>query len=180
MKGSMDLIALIGESTCGKSTIQKELLSFGYEALVLVTTRPRREGEVSGKDYVYISKEEFASRWEKGEFLSVGEYNGWYYGVAKELCADNCVVVLTPRMLREFKKKFENIVSFYIKVPRRDRLIKALHTRSNIEEIKRRDASDVGQYDGIEDEVDYVIENEGYHRSAAAIAQWIDLVMNGE
>lgn len=174
------MIALVGESACGKSEIQKELFALGYETLTLVTTRPKRENEVAGKDYLYVSVEEFVRRWEDDGLIGVAEYNGWYYGVAKELCADNCVVVLTPRMLREFKKKFENIVSFYIKVPRRDRLIKALHTRTDIEEIKRRDASDVGQYDGIEDEVDYVIENEGYHRSAAALAQWIDLVMNGE
>lgn len=174
------MIALVGESTCGKSTIQKELYSFGYETLTLVTTRPKREGEVPGKDYVYVTEEEFLKRCKNDEFLVVSGYNGWYYGIPKETYTDNCVAVLTPRQLRRFNDWVENIVSFYIKVPRRDRLIKALQTRSDIEEIKRRDASEVGQYDGIEEEVDYVIENEGYRRSAAAIAQWIDLVMNGE
>lgn len=174
------MIVLIGESACGKSTIQKELCSLGYEKVISMTTRPQRANEVPGKDYVFVSNEEFEQRWEEDYFVEVGEYNGWHYGTPKEECAENGVAVLTPHGLRQLKKQMKDIVSFYIKVPRRDRLIKALHTRNDIEEVKRRDASDVGQYDGIEDEVDFVIENEGYHRSAAAIAQWIDLVMNGE
>ena len=41
----------------------------------------------------------------------------------------------------------------------------AAHITDNIEEAYRRSLSDVGQFDGIEDEVDYVINNEGYKKS---------------
>ena len=88
---------------------------------------------------------------------------------------ENTVCVLTPHGLRQIKKNFgqEDIVSFYIKVPRRDRLIKLLERGDEIDEAIRRNQSDVGQYDGIEDEVDFVIENEGYLLSPGYLAKQI-------
>ena len=64
-----------------------------------------------------------------------------------------------------------NVVSFYINVPRRDRLIKILQRGDNIEESYRRNLSDVGQFDGIEDEVDFVLYNEGYQKSIEEMAK---------
>lgn len=64
-------------------------------------------------------------------------------------------------------------MSFYIKVPRRDRLIKILQRGDDIDEAIRRNQSDVGQYDGIEDEVDYVVENDGYMFSKNYLAKKI-------
>ena len=64
-------------------------------------------------------------------------------------------------------------MSFYINVPRRDRLIKLLQRGDSIEEAYRRSLSDVGQFDGIEDEVDFVVDNEGYVRPIAEMAQTI-------
>lgn len=61
----------------------------------------------------------------------------------------------------------------YIKVPRRDRLIKILQRKDDIEEAKRRDASDVGQFDGIEDEVTYVIENPEYKFTPQDMAEFV-------
>ena len=74
--------------------------------------------------------------------------------------------------IAEFVKEYPEIkiVSFYINVPRRDRLIKILQRGDNIEEAYRRSLSDVGQFDGIEDEVDFVIENNGYEREVMDVA----------
>lgn len=82
------------------------------------------------------------------------------------------MVVLTPHGLRQLKKNIDlKIISFYIKVPRRDRLIKILKRGDDIEEAYRRNLSDVGQFDGIEDEVDYVINNPGYEKGTMTMSQ---------
>lgn len=172
------MIALIGESCSGKSTVQKALCSIGYDKVVTVTTRPKRPGEIDGEDYTFVTEEDFAIGIAKGRFAEYAEYKNWLYGTLKEDYSENGVVVLTPRGLRELKDQGINVVSFYIKVPRRDRLIRALQTRKDIEEIKRRDGSDVGQFDGVEDEVDFVIENDGYYKNPETIARFIDSVMN--
>ena len=88
------------------------------------------------------------------------------------------IAVLTPHGLRQISKiDGINVVSFYIKVPRRDRLIKLLQRGDSIEEAYRRSLSDVGQFDGIEDEVDHVIDNYGYEKSIEEMANEIKQII---
>ena len=56
-----------------------------------------------------------------------------------------------------------NPMSIYIYVDRRSRLIQLLLRGDSIDESYRRNLSDVGMFDGITNEVDYVIENSNYH-----------------
>jgi guanylate kinase len=171
------MLILVGESASGKSTIEKELVKLGYNKIVSYTSRPLRDGEVNGIDYNFISKEKFEELKQNSFFAEVGEYRGWYYGSAKDDCTNDKVAVLTPHGLRQMKSiDGLDITSFYINVPRRDRLIKILQRGDNIEECYRRSLSDVGQFDGIEDEVDYVIENDGYSKTPMEIATIIHVL----
>lgn len=170
------MIILVGESASGKSTIEKILADeYGYKRTVSYTTRPPRDGEVNGVDYYFISEDEYTEKFHSGYFVETGAYNGWFYGTTREQYDENTVCVLTPHGLRQIKKNFgeNNISTFYIKVPRRDRLIKILQRGDNVDEAIRRNQSDVGQYDGIEDEVDFVIENDNYKKSPKECAKEI-------
>lgn len=170
------MIVLVGESASGKSTIEKALVdNYGFQKIISYTTRPPRQGEVDGIDYHFISKEKFQELQSKNFFAEVGNYRGWYYGSSVEDCKkDGMVVVLTPHGFRQMKK-YENldIISFYINIPRRDRMIKILQRGDDIEECHRRSVSDIGMFDGIEDEVNFIIHNEGYEKSADNIADEI-------
>lgn len=167
------MIVLVGESASGKSSIEKYLVdNYGYNKVVSYTTRSPRPNEVDGVDYHFISVEEFNSLKYRGFFAETAVYNNWNYGTAKEDCTNDKVAVVTPHGLRQISKiNGINVISFYIKVPRRDRLIKILQRGDNIEEAYRRSLSDVGQFDGIEDEVDYIIHNDGYKKSISEIAE---------
>lgn len=52
------IIALIGESGSGKDTLMKEFLMLHKDCneIISCTTRPRREGEIDGKNYNFLSK----------------------------------------------------------------------------------------------------------------------------
>lgn len=167
------MIVLVGESASGKSSIEKYLVeNYGYKKIVSYTTREPRDGEVDGVDYHYISKELFLMLKKEDFFAETAVYNGWYYGTAKKDCTDDKIAVLTPHGLRQVKKINNiNVISFYINVPRRDRLIKILQRGDNIEEAYRRNLSDVGQFDGVEDEVNFVIDNSGYEKSIIEMAE---------
>lgn len=169
------MIVLVGESASGKSSIERYLVdNCGYNKVVSYTTRQPREGEVDGVDYHFITVERFEYLSEQGFFAESAIYNNWHYGIAKEDCTDDKVAVLTPHGLRQVSKiDGVNITSFYINVPRRDRLIKILQRGDDIEESYRRNVSDVGQFDGIEDEVNYVINNNGYSKSVAEMSKEI-------
>ena len=169
------MVVLVGESASGKSSIEKNLVDkYRYNKIVSYTTRQPRHGEVDGTDYHFIDNKRFNELKEAGFFAENACYNGWQYGVAKEDCTDDKVAVLTPHGLRQVSKIPEiNVTSFYINVPRRDRLIKILQRGDSIEEAYRRNVSDVGMFDGIEDEVDYVIHNDEYKKSIEQITNEI-------
>lgn len=171
------MICLIGESASGKSTIEKEIVNkYRYQKIISYTTRPPRPTEIDGVDYHFISKEKFHELQMNNFFVEIGCYRDWWYGSALEDCKDNAIAVLTPHGFRQMKSIDSlNITSFYINIPRRDRLIKILQRGDDIEECYRRSLSDVGQFDGIADEVDFIIHNDGYEKSVDDIS---DEVMN--
>lgn len=156
------IIVLLGESASGKSTIQKRLIQFGYKPILQYTTRPMRDNEIAGTDYHFISDEEFNLLKSQNYFAEVSEFRGWQYGSAKKdyISDTPSVIVLNPQGLRQLKRNNINVSSFYIKVSRRERLIRQLLRGDNIDEAIRRNYSDVGQFIGIEDEVNYVVECE--------------------
>ncbi len=170
------MIILVGESASGKSTIEKILADkYGYKKTVSYTTRPPREGEVDGVDYHFITEDEYIDKFNSEYFIETGAYNGWFYGTTKDQYHENTICVLTPHGLRQIKKNFaeDGVYSFYIKVPRRDRLIKVLERGDDIDEAIRRNQLDVVQYDGIEREVDFVLNNKGYICTPDGMAEWI-------
>jgi guanylate kinase len=79
------LIVLSAPSGCGKTTIAKAILHRHPRMLfsVSATTRPRREGEVNGKDYFFMTKTEFEERIRKGDLVEWEEIYDNYYGTLK-------------------------------------------------------------------------------------------------
>ncbi|EIW68942.1 hypothetical protein TREMEDRAFT_62655 [Tremella mesenterica DSM 1558] len=76
-------LVVCGPSGTGKSTLLTALFAlypntFGFS--VSHTTRAPRAGETNGKEYHFVSKEEFMSRVEKGEFLEWAQFGGNCYG----------------------------------------------------------------------------------------------------
>lgn len=73
-------------SGAGKTTIVRHLLEqgLGLEFSVSATSRPMRAGEVDGKDYFFLSADEFKGRIRAGEFVEYEEvYPGRFYGTLR-------------------------------------------------------------------------------------------------
>lgn len=174
------MIVLIGESASGKSSIEKMLATkYEYRKIISYTTRTPREHEIDGVDYHFIQEKDFFDLKKHGYFAETAIYNHWYYGTAKADYELHDLAVLTPYGLRQIKKIGHiPIVSFYIEVPRRERLIKMLQRGDNIDEACRRSVSDVGQFDGVMDEVDVVINNDGYRKTVEELAYEIHMKYN--
>ncbi|MCG9881332.1 MAG: guanylate kinase [Bacteroidia bacterium] len=80
------VIIFCAPSGSGKTTLVKHLLQVNSQLLFSVSacTRSKRAGEVHGKDYYFLSKEEFQQKIEAGEFLEYEEvYGGNFYGTLK-------------------------------------------------------------------------------------------------
>jgi guanylate kinase len=79
------VFVITGPSGVGKGTLIKELLRRlpGLELSISATTRQPREGEEDGRDYYFLSREEFDRRVEEGDFLEFATYSGNRYGTLR-------------------------------------------------------------------------------------------------
>ena len=78
------LIVISGPSGAGKGTICKELLERNeFWLSVSATTRSPRKGEIEGKNYYFLTKNDFVERIERNDFLEYAEVYGNYYGTPK-------------------------------------------------------------------------------------------------
>lgn len=81
------LIILSGPSGVGKNCVRQEImkdnkLNFVYS--ISMTTREKREKEVDGRDYYFVSEEEFQKNIDNGNFLEWASFVGHRYGTPKD------------------------------------------------------------------------------------------------
>ena len=82
------LFVVAGPSGVGKDTLIQELLGrWPLYLSVSATTRPPRGGEVDGRDYTFVSEDQFRSMIVRGEFLEWAEVFGNHYGTSREWLA---------------------------------------------------------------------------------------------
>ena len=79
------LLVLSGPAGAGKSTVLRSVVENdpGVRFSVSCTTRPAREDEVDGRDYHFLSEQEFAGKVEAGEFLEHAGVHKWSYGTLR-------------------------------------------------------------------------------------------------
>jgi guanylate kinase len=94
------VFVITGPSGVGKGTLIEQLLERvpELELSISATTREPRAGEVEGRDYFFLTPEEFRRRLEAGDFLEHASYSGNYYGTLKQdvqrrLAEDRSVVL---------------------------------------------------------------------------------------
>lgn len=79
------LAVISGFSGAGKGTVMKALLEQydNYALSVSATTREPRPGEANGREYFFVSEQEFESMIEKGDLIEYARYVNHYYGTPK-------------------------------------------------------------------------------------------------
>jgi guanylate kinase len=79
------ILVVSAPSGGGKTSLCQRLLNWSPNIMYSVscTTRPPRGGEQDGRDYFFLSNEEFEKRIAAGEFLEHAKYNSYYYGTPK-------------------------------------------------------------------------------------------------
>ena len=120
------LFCVIGPSGSGKSTYVKYAIEkLGYGEIISTTSRTPRSGEIDGKDYHFVSKEQFESL----EMIQRDEYAGNYYGTAKRDLdfafqdSNYAFMVITYESSQYFKNMFKeknmgiDVVSIFIHTP---------------------------------------------------------------
>jgi len=160
------LFVISAPSGAGKTTIIRELFKTHPELAfsVSATTRKRRPAEIEGKDYHYISLEEFEKLKADNEFVEFEEVHGNYYGTLKKEIepyltgSRHLVFDVDVKGALSIKKMYPEAVMIFIDVPE-DELLKRLKNRNTetdaeIEKRASRIKLEVGQKSAFEFFVD--------------------------
>jgi guanylate kinase len=172
------VLVVTGASGAGKGTLIHELVEGvpGIEVTVSATTRERRRDEQDGRDYWFLSDDDFLARVARGEFLEHVEYvSGHRYGTLRSelerIAAHGHVPLLeleTEGALR-VKHEVDGAVTIFIsaRVEELERRLRERATESAGEigeriELARRQLEQAGEFD-------YVIENDDLERAVGEL-----------
>jgi guanylate kinase len=119
------LIILSGPSGVGKSTVVAKTMELRDDLCfsVSVTTRPPRPGEVDGKDYFFISSEQFDRMVENNELLEHASYVQNSYGTPRSYVEDrlekgfNVILDIEVQGARQVFEKVPDAVSVFVLPP---------------------------------------------------------------
>jgi guanylate kinase len=127
------VLVVTGPSGVGKGTLIRRLLERrpDYRLSVSATTRTPRQGETPGRDYHFLSEQEFERRLAAGDFLEHALYAGNHYGTLKEeveRAGGNLVLEIEVEGARQVRQALPAATQVFIAPPSdaalRERLIK--------------------------------------------------------
>lgn len=145
------LFVISGSSGVGKGTVIKEFLAKHpeFKLSISCTTRGKRDGEVHGENYFFLTKDEFKKCVENDDFLEWAEFSGNHYGTKKsfvEDClknGDNLILEIDTKGALNVKKIMPEAVLIFIAPPSFEELesrLRGRHTETE-EAIQKRLAS---------------------------------------
>ncbi len=180
---SRPVFVVTGPSGAGKGTLIKGLLERvpGLQIAVSATTRPQRPGEVDGRDYWFLSDQEFTRRVEADEFLEWVPYvSGRRYGTLRSeidrIATDDCVCVLELELEGALRVQEEvpRSVTIFIAadVDELERRLRERATESTGEIGERIDLAR-GQLERAH-EFRYMVRNDDIERATDALAALVE------
>ena len=132
------IFVITGPSGCGKSTLVKHVLEMldDVEFSVSHTTRTKRNGEVEGKDYYFVSKEEFEQMIRKGKLLEWALVHGQHYGTSKreleKKSGKDLLLDIDVQGAEQVKDRFKKAVFVFILPPVFKELRRRLEKRGDM------------------------------------------------
>jgi guanylate kinase len=176
---STPILVITGPSGVGKGTLIKELLERvpGLQLAVSATTRQPREGEVNGRDYHFLSGEDFDRRVAAGEFVEHAEYAGNRYGTLRsELArpARGIVLEIDVQGARQVRETLPEATRIFIEPPSFEDLARRLARRGadSPDQIERR-LEAAREELAARDRFDHRIVNDDLERAAGELTDLV-------
>jgi guanylate kinase len=178
------LFVVTGPSGAGKGTLIRKLVRerTDLEVAVSATTRARRPGEGDGRDYYFLTEDEFLRRVEAGDFVEHVEYvSGHRYGTLRDevdrilASGRSAVLELETEGAKEVQRTSADAVTIFVQAPSFDELERRLRERATESageigerlELARRQAEEAGDFD-------YVVTNDDLTRAVGELGAIVD------
>jgi guanylate kinase len=148
LKKIPSIFLISGPSGVGKDTVINQLkVKFpNYFYPITATSRPKRENEINGKDYIFLSEEGFKSLISNDEMLEWANVYGNYYGVPASTIIEaikldkRIIIKIDIQGVETLKKVFPQSVSIFIAPDQKSDLTERLKSRNseNAETLQAR------------------------------------------
>jgi guanylate kinase len=166
------LIVISGPSGAGKDTILQRMKEreLPFHFVVTATTRPRRENEIDGRDYFFVSKDEFARMIDEDELIEYAIVYGDYKGIPKQQVRDalasgkDVIMRIDVQGAETVRKLAPEAMLIFITVDSEEELFNRLRERKTetADSLKLRMATARKELQRVSD-FDYVVLNRDFH-----------------
>jgi guanylate kinase len=166
------LIVISGPSGAGKDTILQRMKEreLPFHFVVTATTRPRRDNEVDGRDYFFVSKDEFARMIDEDELIEYAIVYGDYKGIPKQQVRDalasgkDVIMRIDVQGAESVRKLAPEAMLIFITVDSEEELFNRLRERKTetADALKLRMATARKELQRVTD-FDYVVLNRDFH-----------------
>lgn len=180
------LVILSGVAGAGKDTIKRELIKRmkNVESLPSYTSRAKREGDVEGETYIFVTKSEFEKMIENNELYEYDIHHDNYYGTSRKLLNEKIekgkiivkdIDVNGTENLKNLLKQDTKIITIFLRVPKQElkrRLEERVDKPSPQEVILR-----LNRFDYEESKIslyDYVLKNDDLEKTVQIIMTIIE------
>jgi guanylate kinase len=173
------LFLVVAPSGAGKSTLVNALLARDSKLQLSVsyTTRPPRRTDQEGREYHFVSIEDFMQRRGNGEFLESAEVHGNYYATSRRWIEErvragtDVLLEIDWQGARQVKAQFPHAVGIFILPPSFEALEARLTKRGqDTEPVIARRLLSAGSEMAHAPEFDYVIVNEDFETALSQLA----------
>ena len=173
------LFVVAAPSGAGKTSLVRALMERdpSLRFSVSYTTRPRRTAEEHGRDYFFVSREEFERMVEAGEFIEHARVFDNYYGTARQqveqslAAGQNLLLEIDWQGAQQIRSAMPEAVSVFILPPSRAELERRLRGRgTDSEEVIQRRLRDAAGDMTHWPEFDHVVVNDDFGAALAALA----------
>ena len=175
------LVIISGPSGSGKGTVVKKLTREDFALSISMTTREPRPNELNGKDYFFVTREEFLLARDNGQLLEHAEFVGNMYGTPKNYVEEQIlmgravILEIDVEGALQIKGMVEESISIFLMPPSFEELAERLINRKteDLDTIKRRIKRATHEIEYI-NKYDYLVINDNIEKTVSQITNIID------
>ena len=161
----MAIFLITAPSGAGKTSIAQMIQRQGkWDECISHTTREKRDGEIEGKTYYYLSRERFEAMYANGEFAEKVEYDGNLYGISKKEIervmgkGKHVFIIVEYNGYLQIKEQYPEAIGIFLYMSKEDCMANMLLRGDTLEKAQKR----IATYDEEmvnREHFDYVVKN---------------------